>query len=96
MAVLTLEQHDRLPWACLKAAVDAERFFFDFGHEVLITFNTRAAGRADLHEGQFAAIRGMLLEEPLDAAKPLGNAFGVIDAVNPDPHVRGLDAQVTE
>src|SRR5207248_644868 len=73
MAVLALEEHDGLPLAFLEAAIDARGLFFDFDHEVLIALDAGAAGSADLHESELAAIDGMLFEEPLDAAKTLGN-----------------------
>jgi hypothetical protein len=57
MAVMPVQENDGPPGARAKTAVDALGFLFHLRRQILITLDMRAAGRADLDEGELLAIR---------------------------------------
>jgi hypothetical protein len=46
----------------------------------------RAAGRADLHEGELAAVQRILFEEAFEAQEAFRQTLGVIHAIHADAH----------
>src|SRR4029077_4507191 len=60
----------------------------------MIARNVCAAGRADLNECELPNIGRPAFKEPLDAAEPLDNSFGVVDAVHSDAHKTRFDPQI--
>src|SRR5260370_33157046 len=91
---MPLEQHDGLPLFRLKTKVDPFRFRAHFLQKQAITLDGRAAGRANLHEGEAAMKRGIQFQETLNAAETFENSLGVIDAVHSDTQERSFDAQL--
>ena len=61
--------------------------------QVLIAADVRAAGRADLHEGELVPGTPGTFPETLDSAEALRNALGVVDAVHADAHEGGAHAE---
>jgi len=94
--MMPLQEDDWLPSARAEAAVDAIGFRLHFRHQILIALDVSAAGRADLHESKLFLIRGVFLEEPLDSAKPLGNALGIVHSIDAKTHEARLDSQLAE
>src|SRR5262249_42080336 len=91
MTMLFFQVDDGPPVAGPKALVDPLDFPFDLGHQVAIALDRGSAGRADLNERKLAAIGRILLEEPLDSAKPLRNPLRVIDTIYTQSHDAGMD-----
>ena len=52
-----------------------------------------AARRADLHHGDAAAPLGMALEQPAERLQPIGNALGVVEAIDAEDHALVVQAQ---
>src|SRR5262249_54057321 len=94
--MLALQQHDGLPLSSLKAPVDALRFRYHFGAQVVIALDVGAARRAYLHESEFPLIAWILFEEALNRQEALQNALGVVDAVDPNAHIGGFHAQAAQ
>src|SRR5690242_1002017 len=90
MAVLPVQEDNRLPLGSLKAPVDAFGFDFDISQEVVIALDMGAAGSANLDKGEFFPIDRVLLEQPLNGQKALQNALGVIDAIHSHPEEQGF------
>ena len=96
MAVLALQQNDRLPLIRPESPVDALNFGLDLGLQIVVALDVRAAWRSDLNEGKHSLIARILLQESLDRQKPLQNPFGVIEAVDAQPHHCGFNSQTLE
>ena len=52
---------------------------------VVIALDLGAAGRTDLHEGEFVLIGRTFFEEGFDAAETFGDSLGVVDAIDAHP-----------
>src|SRR5215467_8629371 len=78
---MTAKKHDRPPGFLLKPPVNAFRFDFHFRQEIVISLYVRAAGSADLNEGEFSPIRGILLQHSLHRQETLNNSLGVVHTV---------------
>ena len=83
MAVVPVQENDGPPSTVAEAAVNALGFFLHLRRQILIALDVCAAGRADLDEGEFFAVGGIQVEQPLHAAQPLRDAFRVVDAIDP-------------
>src|SRR5258708_19641967 len=92
--MMAFEKDDGLPATGLKARVDALSFGGDVVEQRLVALNLGATGSADLNEGEAALVRGVKLEEELDAAEALENAFGVIDTIDANSQECGADAEL--
>src|SRR6202140_3842855 len=92
VGMMALEEDDRFPAASLEPRVDALGFGTDFIEQTLIAVNVGAAGGADLDKGEATLIGRVKLEKVFDAAQPLKNALGVVDAVHANAQKRGADA----
>src|ERR1700730_8818934 len=77
-----LEKHQRFPSRRLKSGVDAFGFAADFGQEILVALDVRAAGRSDLHESETLLVGRVQFEKTLESAETLENPFRVVHAVN--------------
>src|ERR1051325_6332302 len=84
-------QDDRLVLALAVALVDARRQRPHPGVELLVLLDRAPRGRRDLDEGELAHPARLELEEPLDGAEALKDAFRVIQAIDPDAelHIGG-------
>src|SRR5213078_1197614 len=94
MAVVPLEQHDGLPLAFFEAPVDALGLGIDFGQQIAVTLDVRAAGSAHLNEAELRAEPGEFFEEALDASKALQDSLGIVHPVDADSDVGGLHADL--
>src|SRR5271156_6312541 len=56
----------------------------------------RAARGSDLHEAEFPLITRRFLEEPLDCQEAFENSFGVVDAIDANPHKSCLHAEAAK
>src|SRR6476646_9225312 len=79
VAVMPLQEYNRLPSTRAETAVDAIHFLLYFRRQILITLNVRPAGRADLNKREMSLIRRELLEKSFNSAEALRNAFGIVD-----------------
>src|SRR5204862_7422567 len=61
------EKHERFPSRGLKARVDAFGFAADFGQEILVALDVRAAGSPDLHESAALQVGGVLLRKSIES-----------------------------
>src|SRR5580765_2324214 len=82
MALCLLQQLNRTPPGGAEPPVDAIGLDLHVHQQILVALDPRAAWRADLHEGEAAAIVGILLEEPLDAEEALEDALRVVDPID--------------
>src|SRR5271154_669796 len=96
MTVMTRQQRDGLPFCRLPARIDSHGFRFQLCQEIVIARDFRAAGRADLHEREFLAIRRPLLQESFHAAQPFEQALGIVHAIYAHSDEVRLDAQLIE
>ena len=92
--MLPFQKYDGFPLAGLKVPIDSFRFSLHFREEVVIAFNVSAAGRANLHECEFALVLGIFFQKSLNRPEALQNSLGVVHAVDADPHERRLQTQV--
>src|SRR5689334_19549774 len=91
--MMPVQKHDRLPIPRLEFPVDTFGFSFHLGHQLVITLDVGAAGSANLHEGELTDKRRIFFQEALDACEALGQAFGVIHAIDADTEIKSLDAK---
>ena len=96
MAVLAIQKDDRLPLSALETPVDALRFGFHFGQQIVIALDVGAAGRSDLDEGELALIAGIFFKKALDGKKALEDSLCVVDAVDSDSDVGRIDPQAAQ
>src|SRR5260370_41069404 len=92
--MVLLAKYDGFPARGLEAGVDAVRFGANFVEEILVAFNVRAAGRADLHEREPLLVGGVELEQTLEGAEALEDSLGVTDAIDTNPEERSLDVHL--
>ena len=82
--MLPLDVDDRPPGIGTPTPIDFFDQLVDLGVEQLVLANVGPAGHADLHEHEPFAIFRVFLEETVQRANSLGNAFRVIDPVDAD------------
>src|SRR5689334_1365503 len=87
---MTAKKKDGPPGFFLKPPVNAICFDFHFCQEIVISLYVRAAGSANLNEGEFSPVRGMLLEHSLHRQETLNNSLGVVHSVHANPHKSGV------
>ena len=91
MAVMCLQIDNRFPFLCLKSPIDLFYNLFRLRYELSVFPYMITAGRSQLDKGEgFDKLR-MLFEEPLNCPETLRNTLSVINAVNADTDVLGLD-----
>ena len=91
MVVVSFQKHDRLPVSGLESPIDAFRLALDLRNQFLIAIDMGTARRADLHEREAALIGGVLIQESLDAAEPLWNSLGIVQAIDADAEVVSMN-----
>ena len=96
MAVLPVQQHDRLPLVRLESPVDAIGFRLHFGLQVVIALDVRAAGSANLHKGKHALVARIFFQKAFDGEKALQNSLGIVHPVDAYSHESGLDSQILQ
>src|SRR5207253_5145762 len=89
VVVLDLED-DRLVMVLAEALVDARGERAHAGIQVLVLVDRAARRRRDLDEGELAYPARLELEQPLDRAEALENAFRVVQTIDADAelHIR--------
>src|SRR5690242_12534918 len=92
--MVTLEKDYWPPAPRLEPRVDSLGLSRDLVEQTLITIDVRAARRANLHKCEAPLIRRIQLEEELDGAEALENAFGVVDAIDANSHKRRADFEL--
>src|SRR5260370_784540 len=89
-----LAKHDRFPARRLEARVDALRFGANFVEKILVAFDVRAAGRADLRESEPLLISGVELEKTLEGAEALEDSLGIVNTIYTHSQKGGLDTHL--
>src|SRR5438045_9759202 len=96
MAVLTVEQNDRLPLIPLKAPVDSSRFRFDLRIKVVLALEVAAAGRANLNERELSLVPGIVVEKTLHRQKAVEDALGLVHALHAHGQEVGVHMQAPQ
>jgi hypothetical protein len=85
MAMLSIQQDNRPPFASPESFVDAGDFILSLPLKVCVSLNMASRGRPDLNEGELFLVPWVSFEKRLYSQKPLDNAFGVVQPVNSNP-----------
>src|SRR5271166_1883798 len=94
MRVVPQQRNDRLPATDLEPVVDSLRFATDLLEKLLVTRNVRAAGSADLYQGEAALINRIHFKEAFHATEAFDDSLGVVHAIDTNGQKRGFDSEL--
>src|SRR3954469_9176294 len=96
MAVLPIQQYDRLPFVSLESPVDSSCFNFDLRIQIVISLQMAPAWSSDLNKRELPLISGVLFEEAFNSEETFQDAFGVIDTVHANSQEQCFQIQTLE
>src|SRR5215471_6263221 len=93
VAMLTIQEYDRLPMVCAEAPVDAVYLGLHFCLQVVIALDVSATWSANLNKREHSLVARIFLEKPFDSQESLENSLGVVESVDADTHEGRFDAE---
>jgi hypothetical protein len=93
VVVVPFQENDGPPIPFLEFPVHPFRLGVHFRQEIVVTFDVRSTGRANLNVREFALKFRVFFQKSIDSVETLQHAFGVVHSFHADRQEAGFDPQ---